>query len=106
MQQRKADRKLEKQIDEAAAQYRVEIGSLEFIPSVGHDSAMSIISEVGTNMGHFPNEQHLSSWSGMSLGNNQSGGKKSDYHRVREQVFAMHFGGKCLGRNLEERQLL
>ncbi|MFN5071328.1 MAG: transposase [Cyclobacteriaceae bacterium] len=68
--------KLDKQIDEAAAQYRVEIELLQTIPGVGHDSAVNIISEIGTDMGQFPNEQHLSSWAGMSPGNNESSGKK------------------------------
>jgi transposase len=68
--------KLDKQIDEAAAQYRVEIELLQTIPGVGHDSAVSIISEVGADMSQFPNQQHLSSWAGMSPGNNESGGKK------------------------------
>jgi transposase len=68
--------KLDKQIDEAAAQYRVEIELLQTIPGVGHDSAVSIISEVGADMSQFPNQQHLSSWAGMSPGNTESGGKK------------------------------
>ena len=68
--------KLEKQIDQAAAQYKVEIELLQTIPGIAYDSAVSIISEIGTDMSQFPNEQHLSSWAGMSPGNNESGGKK------------------------------
>lgn len=68
--------KLDKQIDEAAAQYRVEIELLQTIPGVAYNSAVNIISEVGADMNQFPNEQHLSSWAGMSPGNNESGGKK------------------------------
>jgi transposase len=50
---------------------------LQTIPGVGKDSAVSIISEVGTDMERFPNEHHLSSWTGLSPGNNESGGKKT-----------------------------
>lgn len=67
---------LEHKIDEAVKAYEVEVDLLQGIPGVGRDSAIGIISEVGTDMGRFPNEKHLSSWAGMSPGNNESGGKK------------------------------
>ena len=68
--------KIEKQIDELAKQYAVEIELLQTIPGVAYDSAVSIISEIGADMKQFSSEQHLSSWAGMSPGNNESGGKK------------------------------
>lgn len=68
--------KLEKQIDEAVKRYAVDIELLQTIPGVAYDSAVNIISEIGADMSRFPNEQHLSSWAGMSPGNNESGGKK------------------------------
>lgn len=68
--------KLETQIDEAAKQYSVEIELLQTIDGVGKDSAITIISEIGANMEQFANEHHLSSWAGMSPGNNESAGKK------------------------------
>ena len=49
---------------------------LQPIDGIGKDSAISIISEIGTDMNQFPNEHHLASWSGLSPGNNESGGKK------------------------------
>lgn len=67
---------VEVKIDEAVKAYEVEVDLLQTIPGVGRDSAISIISEVGTDMDRFPNEKHLSSWAGMSPGNNESGGKK------------------------------
>lgn len=67
---------LDTQIDEAVKTYEVEVDLLQTIPGVGRDSAISIISEIGTDMNQFPNEKHLSSWAGMSPGNNESGGKK------------------------------
>jgi transposase len=69
-------KELEEQIDKATAQYAVEIDLLQTIDGVGKDSAIGIISEVGVNMEQFPNEHHLSSWAGMSPGNNESAGKK------------------------------
>ena len=67
---------LNEKIDEAVQAYEVEIEQLQTIPGVGRDSAIGIISEIGVDMDRFPNEKHLSSWAGMSPGNNESGGKK------------------------------
>lgn len=72
---------LETQIDELAKDYEVELTNLQTIPGVGRDSAMAIISEIGVDMNVFPNEHHLASWSGMSPGNNESGGKKKPQKR-------------------------
>jgi transposase len=68
--------RIDKEIDKLAETYSVEIAHLETIPGVGRDSAIAIISEIGTDMSVFPNEHHLASWSGVSPGNNESGGKK------------------------------
>jgi transposase len=67
---------LDAQIDEASKEYAVEIELLQTIPGVGKASAVSILSEVGGDMEVFATEHHLSSWAGMSPGNNESGGKK------------------------------
>jgi len=61
--------------------FKKEYDLLRTIPPV-KDSASVIIAEIGVNMDPFPTEMHLSSWSGMSPGNNESAGKKkppSDY---------------------------
>lgn len=63
-------------IEVAIKAYQVEIDLLQTIPGVGKDSAISIISEIGVDMSKFPNENHLSSWAGLSPGNNETGGKK------------------------------
>ena len=67
---------MDREIDKAAEQYKVEVELLETIPGVGKNSAINIISEIGVDMSKFPNEQHLSSWAGMSPGSNESAGKK------------------------------
>lgn len=74
---------IEKQIDDSVAQYSVELERLQTIDGVGRDSAITIISEIGVNMDVFPNEQHLSSWAGMSPGNNESGGKKKSAKTIK-----------------------
>jgi transposase len=74
---------LEKQISEIEAHIeailqpqRTIIELLCEIPGISEDSAMQILSEIGTDMSKFENEKHLASWAGMSPGNNESAGKK------------------------------
>ena len=54
----------------------LDVEMLQTIPGVGKDAAAGILAEVGNDMDKFPNEHHLSSWAGMSPGNNESAGKK------------------------------
>ena len=68
--------KIDAQIEKASEKYKIELALLQTIDGVGKDSAISIISEIGVDMERFPNEHHLASWSGLSPGNNESGGKK------------------------------
>jgi transposase len=55
--------------------FQEEYELLKTIPPM-KDSASVIIAEMGVNMDLFPTEGHLSSWAGMSPGNNESAGKK------------------------------
>lgn len=78
--------RIDAEIDEATKAYQVEISLLQTIPGVAKASAISIISETGVDMSRFPNETHLSSWAGMSPGNNETGGKK----KLQEQFMAIN----------------
>lgn len=68
--------KIDKQIDEMLKPYKKEYELLQTIPGVKEHGAASIIAEIGVNMDQFPTADHLSSWAGMSPGNNESAGKK------------------------------
>ncbi|MEW6618239.1 MAG: IS110 family transposase [bacterium] len=68
--------RIEEEIDKKIDKYRKEYELLQTIPGVKGDSAASIIAEIGVDMSKFPTEAHLSSWAGMSPGNNESAGKK------------------------------
>lgn len=68
--------KVDAQIDASVKDCEVILANLQTIDGVGRDSAIAIISEIGTDMTRFPNEHHLSSWAGLSPGSNESGGKK------------------------------
>lgn len=76
--------KIDLEIDIEAAKYKVELELLETIDGVGKNSAIAIISEIGVDMSKFPDEHHLASWSGVSPGNNESGGKKKVPKQLKE----------------------
>lgn len=63
-------------IEECLNPYRQDIGLLDSIPGVGHTAAAIMIAELGTDMSVFPTDRHVSSWAGVSPGNNESAGKK------------------------------
>ena len=70
----KLDVKIEEQLKASEQSLCSEL--LQTIPGVAKDAAAGILAEIGNNMGQFPSERHLASWSGMSPGNHESAGKK------------------------------
>lgn len=85
---------LEKKIDAKMNKYREDYNRLQTIPGVKEQGAAAIIAEIGTDMEKFPTEDHLSSWAGMSPGNNESAGKKKTGRTTQ--------GNKCLKAMLTE----
>jgi transposase len=83
--------KIDEEIEKSIKKYEVEIDLLQTIDGIGKDSAIAIISEIGIDMEQFPNEHHLASWSGVSPGNNESGGKKKYKNRKRKQTLTSNF---------------
>lgn len=67
---------IEMEIDKRLDVYREEYELLQTIPGVKEEGAAAIIAEIGVDMERFPTAEHLSSWAGMSPGNNESAGKK------------------------------
>jgi len=69
---------LDLRIDEHLKANELELDRdlLSTIPGVGKDGATCILAEIGNDIETFVDEQHLSSWAGMSPGNNESAGKK------------------------------
>lgn len=67
---------IDQAIDEHLQSHQIAVDLLQTIPGVGKESAATIISEIGDDMDAFPSAHHLSSWAGISPGNNESAGKK------------------------------
>ena len=57
------------------------------IPGIKHDSAVTIISEIGIDMSHFCNSKRLCCWAGLTPGSNESGGKKKSVRITRAGVY-------------------
>jgi transposase len=72
----KAISNVENEINQCLTPYRQEIELLNSLPGVSDKAAPIILAEIGADMSVFPTDNHLSSWAGVSPGNNESAGKK------------------------------
>jgi transposase len=75
------DEELVKRINSLGLERLVNL--LQTIPGLGHDSAVSILAEVGPDMKQFPTGKQLSSWAGVCPGNKKSAGKDFRGHTTR-----------------------
>jgi transposase len=67
---------LDGEIDERMKPYAQESERLQTIPGIKKRAVESIVAEIGVDMSRFPSDAHLSSWAGVSPGNNESAGKR------------------------------
>src|SRR5688572_5229050 len=63
--------KLNGKIEELCAPFFSQMEKLREIPGVSQRVAEIVISEIGIDMSHFPDDQHLASWAGMCPGNHE-----------------------------------
>ena len=79
------------QIDEIigrlTAEYEGTISLLCTIPGIDRRLAITIISEIGTDMSEFGSSRRLCCWAGLVPGNNQSAGKKKSVKITRAGVY-------------------
>lgn len=69
-------KKLDLEIDQKMEPYKKESERIQTISGVKKKTAESIVAEIGVDMSRFPSDAHLSSWAGVSPGNNESAGKR------------------------------
>ncbi|AGA70554.1 transposase [Desulfitobacterium dichloroeliminans LMG P-21439] len=79
--------KLDKKLDKLIEPYESAITLLCTIPGVDRASAITIISEIGTDMSQFANSKRLCCWAGLTPGNNESAGKKKSVRITRAGVY-------------------
>ena len=63
-------------IEEYMKEYEENKKKLEKIPGIGKRTSEIILAEIGQDMSSFPTAGHISSWSGVCPGNNESAGKR------------------------------
>ena len=74
-------------IDAMVTQHEGLIALLQTIPGVDRNSAITIISEIGTDMKQFGSSKRLCCWAGLTPGNNESAGKKKSVRITRAGVY-------------------
>jgi len=74
-------------IDRLVADYESHIALLTTIPGVDRRSAITIISEIGTDINQFSNSKRLCRWAGLTPGNNESAGKKKSVRITRAGIY-------------------
>ena len=81
---------VDKQIESLISSFPDYVKAIRFlttIPGVKHDSAITIISEIGIDMSQFCNSKRLCCWAGLTHGNNESAGKKKSVRITRAGIY-------------------
>lgn len=78
---------IDSMIDSLVEPYENAVQLLCTIPGVDRSSAITIISEIGTDTTQFSNSKRLCCWAGLTPGNNESAGKKKSVRITRAGVY-------------------
>ena len=78
---------IDSMIDSLVKPYENAVKLLCTIPGIDCKSAITIISEIGTDMTQFSNSKRLCCWAGLTPGNNESAGKKKSVRITRAGVY-------------------
>jgi len=68
--------RLDARLEEQMRPFEEQIKRLDTIDGIDRVGAQSLLAELGPDMAQFPDADHLSSWAGMSPGNDESAGKR------------------------------
>ncbi|KKM08961.1 transposase [Clostridiales bacterium PH28_bin88] len=78
---------VERRIADLVKPYERLLELLDTIPGVDRIVAIEILAEVGADMSVFPSERHISSWAGVSPGNESSNKKQKKNRTVDGNVY-------------------
>ena len=79
--------KIDTAIDELVKPYETAISLLCTNPGIKRHSAITVISEIGTDMSQFGSSKRICRWAGLTPGNNESAGKKKSVRITRAGVY-------------------
>ena len=79
--------KIDTMIDELAKPFEPAINLLCTNPGIKRNSAIIVLSEIGTDMSQFGSSKRLCRWAGLTPGNNESAGKKKSVKITRAGVY-------------------
>ena len=79
--------KIDTVIDELVNPYESAVNLLCTNPGIQRHSAITVISEIGTDMSQFGSSKRLCRWAGLTPGNNASAGKKKSVRIMRAGVY-------------------
>ena len=79
--------RLDVEISKIVSEYESLLSLLCTIPGVDRNLAITIISEIGTDMSEFGSSKRLCRWAGLTPGNNESAGKKKSVRITRAGVY-------------------
>lgn len=68
--------RLDARLEEQMRPFEEQLKRLDTIDGIDQVGAQSLLAELGPDMAQFPDADHLSSWAGMSPGNDESAGKR------------------------------
>ena len=78
---------LDEIIGNLTAEYESQLSLLCTIPGIDRRIAITILSEIGTDMAEFGSSKRLCNWAGLAPANNQSAGKKKSVRISRAGVY-------------------
>ena len=68
--------RVDARLEEQMRPFEGQLKRLDTIDGIDRIGAQSVLAELGPDMAQFPDADHLSSWAGMSPGNDESAGKR------------------------------
>lgn len=78
---------LDEIIGNLVSEYESQISLLCTIPGIDRRLAITVLSEIGTDMAEFGSSKRLCNWAGLAPANNQSAGKKKTVRISRAGVY-------------------
>lgn len=79
--------KLDSALDVLVKPIEPAVNLLCTIPGIRRNLAITVLSEIGTDMSQFVSSKSLCSWAGLTPGNNESAGKKKSVRITRAGVY-------------------